>query len=414
MSTYFTLLPKELSLDLSLYFNYRDTILVCKILKCDDIRLWINKIEKELGFSRSFVTQYVYDTTSKIKKTRLTLNEKYLELKSRKSVDFGSEQYAFMNVLINRASRLKDFTLASQLINYFFNIVKIVRGSNEAYDELNYYNYVVQGASSVGNFDLVDEMIIMSDRYSELPEEDVNRQIKVAIVKGLYEGSPTGEPDEDFKEYIFDRYDVKTYDYNMENVISGLARGGHLEVLIKLGIDIATNYDQLKEALKGGHKNVVDHYGLAKFTNEYPEITDYGQLHLLPSIDSITSFEGKQNLLLAYIRGGYLEYIDQYDGPITNITLYTSLISSIALNHLDLLAYIYSVIKDFVKKLIDSVYTITKTMDIYYNCVVEMIQFLYQNELLDKKQLQQLIIEQSEVMKQVNPDTLDYIHSLLS
>ena len=181
------LLPTELLLDLSLYFNYRDTLLACKILKCGDAWLWTNKIEKELGFSRNFVKQYVYDNTAKIKKTRLALNEKYLELKSRKSVDFGSEQYAFMNVLLNRASRIKDFALASSLVNYFLNFAKEVSSSSSElnFTRLAYYIHVIQGASSVNNFDLVDEMILMANQDSENSEE-VNKRIKTAIVKGWF------------------------------------------------------------------------------------------------------------------------------------------------------------------------------------------------------------------------------------
>ena len=35
--TYFAILPSELLLELSLYFNYRDTILACKFLRCEQL-----------------------------------------------------------------------------------------------------------------------------------------------------------------------------------------------------------------------------------------------------------------------------------------------------------------------------------------------------------------------------------------
>ena len=84
--TYLSVLPKELILELFLYFNYRDTISTCQILPnnvCESPSLWSHKINKELGYSTDFIKKYVYDTITQTLKTLLPINEKYLELKAR-------------------------------------------------------------------------------------------------------------------------------------------------------------------------------------------------------------------------------------------------------------------------------------------------------------------------------------------
>src|SRR5581483_9737243 len=122
MTTYFIILPNELLLELSLYFNYRDTVLACDFLKCQSPQFWINKIRHELGYSNEFIREYVFDNEQV--KTLLPLNEKYLELKARKGTDFGTEFYQDVFVLTMYASRLKDFRLADELIHYFLTINK--------------------------------------------------------------------------------------------------------------------------------------------------------------------------------------------------------------------------------------------------------------------------------------------------
>ena len=120
MDTYLSILPSELLLELSLYFNYRDTILACKFLRCKQVDLWLYKIRRELGYSNIFIQKYVYNNG--ILKTLLPINEKYLELKARKSVDFGTEFYHNSRTLIIRSSRLKDFALADELTTYLLQI----------------------------------------------------------------------------------------------------------------------------------------------------------------------------------------------------------------------------------------------------------------------------------------------------
>ena len=76
--TFFSILPVDLLLEQSLYFNYPDTQTYCSLLKsCDSI--WLYKIRKELNFD-----------DFKAADTILPLSLKYLNLKSVTGVDFGS------------------------------------------------------------------------------------------------------------------------------------------------------------------------------------------------------------------------------------------------------------------------------------------------------------------------------------
>src|SRR5581483_6037315 len=175
--TYFSLLPHELLLELSLYFNYLDTILVCEFLKCERIDLWLYKIEKELGYSTEFIREYVYDKTNKTVKTLLPINEKYLELKARKSVDFGTEFYQPQHIQVTRASRLNDFNFANKLTHYFLHISKCM--PKFSYD----LNYGATIARALGNGN-----ILLATELTNNPP--YNFELKPYIVRGIYERYP--------------------------------------------------------------------------------------------------------------------------------------------------------------------------------------------------------------------------------
>lgn len=179
MSSYFGVLPSDLLLDLSLYLNYRDTILACDFLKCTKADLWLHKIRKELNYSNEFIQEYIYDNG--VKKTLLPINEKYLELKARKGVDFGCEFYQFQyaDVLIVRASRLSDFNLATTLVTYFLSIKRDVQE--------RYYADAIQGSTAVGNLELADKLI---RDYGQKTQNFI-----MAIISGIYETYPNGNSD---------------------------------------------------------------------------------------------------------------------------------------------------------------------------------------------------------------------------
>src|SRR5581483_1011819 len=123
---YADILPKDLILQLSLYLNYRDIWQLCNLSSfypniCFESDFWLNKIRNELGYNDDFIKEYVFDKQTNEKKTLLPLNEKYIELKSRNNIDFGSEYYLNSFILGHRASRVRDFDLAKELVLYFEN-----------------------------------------------------------------------------------------------------------------------------------------------------------------------------------------------------------------------------------------------------------------------------------------------------
>lgn len=111
---YFDILPTDLQLNLSLYLNYPSTLQYCLAIKrfCNndpkttESNIWKYKIKNEL--------HEIIDTT-----WQTPLNLKYIELKSRFWVDFGSEYYLTDNEFINRAALLPNIGERHELLDYF-------------------------------------------------------------------------------------------------------------------------------------------------------------------------------------------------------------------------------------------------------------------------------------------------------
>lgn len=178
--SYFGLLPSELLFELFLHFNYRDTILYCQALSIDICQkpfLWLYKIRKELGYSNEFIHEYVYDNG--VMKTLLPINEKYLELKARKGVDFGCEFYKGYPRLIVRSSRLNDFKLADELTHYLLNISKV---SSDTLFQRKVYQIAIRGAIGNNNIVLADKLI---DEYYHQSNYDTY-QPKQPIINNFF------------------------------------------------------------------------------------------------------------------------------------------------------------------------------------------------------------------------------------
>ena len=298
--TYLRILPNELLLNLSLYFNYIETVLACEFLKCEQVDLWLYKIRQELGYSNDFINEYVYDKQNNITKSLLPLNEKYLELKARKGVDFGTEFYQNGRILIMRASRLKDFQLANNLTMYVLNINKININSND-----DYYLDALQGAIAVGNFALVNRIINLI--RTDYP--DFSFTLKPAIIKGIYENGDLS---------LLDTFGVKNSEVENKYIIPGLAAAGNLDQLKKYTI---TRQDELYYAWRGqgimtnavylGRKNIIDYYKLNE-TDVFPaQVIMSGYINLLHDITK-SSHADQNRILVHLLARGYLEEIEKY------------------------------------------------------------------------------------------------------
>src|SRR5581483_6172459 len=166
MATYFQLLPIELKLALSLYLNYRDTLLACEFLKCENAEFWINKIRNELGFTSEFVKEYIYDSTTQTIKTLLPLNEKYLELKARTSLDFGVEFYQSPIPILYHMAQLKDFSFVDEFFAYYSRFINDM-SLQEVSSIENNLKLMIKEAARTGNTQLIDKVALMAYRKIE-------------------------------------------------------------------------------------------------------------------------------------------------------------------------------------------------------------------------------------------------------
>lgn len=269
---YFSLIPNELLLELSLYFNYRDSILYCNIWKCNDIRFWLNKIRKELGYSDEFITEYVYDTRNNTMKTLLPINEKYLELKARKTADFGCEFYKNPDELFVYSSRLKDFSYADELTLYLLQIYKYrFPGFHQLKDG---YLISIRGAIGVGNIQLADKLIQQSNGIRiNLSDADINTELQERIILGIYENGDLE---------LLDYYNIDVKQITNDIVIEGLATGGHLDKLREYGPLV--NADNLYNAAQLGRKNII---------HDFPQLLNYENIikYLLWAFGFITKYK---------------------------------------------------------------------------------------------------------------------------
>lgn len=409
--TYFSIIPSELILELSLYFDYRDTVLYCQLLRCNDIRFWLHKIQKELGYSKSFITEYVYNIDNGIKRTPLPLNEKYLELKSRKSVDFGTEYYKATNVLIQRIGRIKDHKRAIDLTKYFLYIIDITFPDFIKIINTGYFEALTEGAISVKNLELVDFLMAKTKKqYAKGEEHAFLSLLSQPIVSGLYEGSVNGIPDEKFKNYVYEKYLVKPHYYTQKDIISGLARGGHLKALIDLKVDRDSNLAELGQAVEGGHKNITDKYQLMQVPGAYDVAITWGHLHLIPAnLDA----ESLKEVILAYIREGYLEQMMDYTGSLNATKLYSSFIATLLFNHLDVTRTFYEIWGPNTKHVINIMFS-SELIDTVVRCTLDTFKFLVENDLVTTEQLKLVIEKYGTEMQKTNPDALDYIKTVVS
>lgn len=392
--TYLRILPNELLLNLSLYLNYIETILACEFLKCEQVDLWLYKIRQELGYSNDFINEYVYDKQNNITKSLLPINEKYLELKARKGVDFGTEFYQSAKILIMRASRLRDFQLANTLTMYLLTINKI-DSNNE------YYLDALQGTIAVGNFALTNRIInLIRTDYPYLAVD-----LKEAIIKGIYENGDLS---------LLDTFGVKNSEVETKYIIPGLAAAGNLDQLKKYTI---TRDDERYYAWRGqgimtnavylGRKNIIDYYKLNE-TDVFPaQVIMSGYINLLHDITK-SSHADQNRILVHLVARGYLEEIEKYrDLLIPSHTIKNIIRLVLNHNHLDVLDYIYKLHPTEVKAEIDILFS---RYAIWGTVLDITLAYLYRNGLITAKQLEDIPDVVINQMKRYNNiDTVNYI-----
>lgn len=400
---YFKLLPNELILELSLYFNYRDTILLCSILNCKNPHIWITKIHKELGYGYEFITQYVYDNTTQTSKTLLPINEKYLELKARKTADFGTEFYQNMYILIVHISRSNDFKLADELIHYFLTLSRLISRNDLIY----IYMAAVRGALGVKNFELVDKLLEEFNREEPTIFDVTNMSYN--ITAGIYEAYPIGNLD------LLTKYHIYTVYYD---IINGLAAGGHLKALDSYGLQVTPS--SLYAALQLGRKNIIEHYDLINQSLDGIKYTiDGGYIELLPNLDSMNSTQ--RNETACYLVGnGYLEYVNLftkeellYTNPFLPIRDKIGIWGCINYNHLDMLNYLYQLFPAEVTHEIEIIFNTYPMNEKLYNTAELTFKYLYDHKIIAEQHFRKIPQNTLEIMKNYNNSAWQYVMSLM-
>lgn len=383
--TYFQLLPNELLLTLSLYFNYRDTVLACSVLKCDNVQLWLNKIRQELGYSNEFISEYVYDVQNNIKKTILPINEKYLELKARKSVDFGTEFYN-KQIAIEVCSRLADFQLADELTHYFLKIGKII------HSEISWsYMAAMQGAFAAGNFKLFEKLDKNMPSGFRMRFE-IHRD--AIIVAAVYERYPNGNKE------LLNKFKVDTRPNYTSPIITGLAIGGHLEQLKKYDVDPRN----LGNFLIYRHQNIIDYYDLL-----YKNIAGISYAVMIGNIDAFANRKITSYIVERLIENGYLEHIQKHKSLISKDTINLSIRSCFFNNHIDVVDYLFKNFPNELKEVITAI-----DSDALFNLTDIGLDYLYKNGLVTKEKLKGLVFSPATAYKMLayNAEALDYINRL--
>ena len=323
--TYFAILPNELVMELSLYLNYRDLCLFCVGLNlniCGNPALWLNKIRKELGYDSEFIKEYVYDAEANQMKTLMPLNEKYLELKSRRGADFGCERFTDGEILVERASAMNDFKVASDLTHYLLNVLGRYYNDDPVPTILD---QAIMGSISAGNTELADEMII---KFKNELIKELKAPLRNDLITGIYAANPAIRAKllKHFKisiDPLIDKIDI----------VKGLTKADNLDelkVILPLSdykVDANIFFVLLFTAYKYGHKDIIDYYSLPPYLlgaieNGHIELIKY------PMVPDV------QRRLVEY---GYLEIVKEFnpkDIPFDSTEL------AIYFNHIDMLNYL--------------------------------------------------------------------------
>lgn len=381
---YILSLPHDLKLELSLYLHHRDTLNYCNIVGLNE-SIWLHKIRKELNYSNDFIVNFVDNSL-------LPVNEKYLELKARKSVDFGCEFYQDYNILMLRSSRLLDFESADQLTHYLLNVVKFT--SEEEYKKN--CRIAVRGALAVKNFQLVENIFCI---YYRDKQRTINEDFSHAIVSGIYENFPNGNIE------LLRKYNIDESKITEIAVIEGLSGGGHLEQLKSMPIII----EDLYYATLLKRTNIIQHYELIeKDIYSIKPLIMSGNLELLPNVNKVNQQMAEKIIenLLIY---GYTEELVNKEHFIT-AEIITKVISQlIIINHIDVLAYLYQRFPDITTRELKKKFDTEQGFLDMYDVTKITWTYLYDNKLITIKQLQtipELILGK---MSRTNSDAANYL-----
>lgn len=396
MSTYFSVLPRELLLELSLYFNYRDSILHCGIIgqQCD-VKFWVYKIKYELGYNDEFIREYVYDGIDQTVKTLMPINEKYLELKARRGVDFGTEFYNNMINLIILSSRLKDTNYAIELTMY---LLKIAELRHPELDSIrNIYQVAIRGIVSMGRIDFADQLIdqfynVVNKSSTQTHEPNLAYDFNNYIVMGIYEN---GDLD------LLNHYGINRQNIDTDYIIKGLSISGSVEKLRPY--ESSLNSNNLFGASQLNGKNIIQTYKWLLYDPDFLKwMIKFGNIELLPAVREVPE-DIREDILIQFISSGYLEELVKYQDLLTPKIVKEGTSDCLLHNHIDTLNFIYKKFPNIKK----SIYFEFK---IKFS-TISLCEYLLNSNIITIDQIQSINIDVSTLarMNKFNNDTLQYL-----
>ena len=410
METYFNILPNDLKYNLSLYLNYRDTIVSCALLNCQTVGFWLNKIRNELGYDNDFIKEYVYDLSTHTQKTLLPLNEKYLELKARKGVDFGTEFYNTTTPLLYRTSQLRDFALANELLDYLLKFIDDFHLESQVGDDV--LKQLIKGAASSDNVVLINQLIALSDRRRNpyklrMPKTFIKEFALVSLITGAYEGNSKGN------QVLLDRYNIIPTTYPSLYMISGLVSGNHLRELINRNVSKIDSPGAIAFAYIDNAKDVINYYKLPLSPEFIDRVITYGQIQFLPPLEMLSTMDQQsvESVIESLLEYGYLELIKTYNTLMSYQNVISALVGIMIHNHLDILNYVYSLYSSEIKRGLNGFF-VNNINSVIPRCILETIKFLYNNGLLTRQHINLITDSSKTVIRQYNPEVLEFLQNV--
>lgn len=388
------LLPADLIIELSLYLNHKQTLQLIKIFPQLVTRCWLNKIEKELGFSTDFINKYIYANGQKI--TLLSLDEKYLELKGRKSIDFGVEKYIIAEVFIHRASREQNPECAREYLKYIFDQLATV----------HLYSVAIEGLMSMitRGKNMFSYVALLKSIIQKWPSTE---SIDPHLVRGSYEGSCDHERNKLLLTCLMSvPLDLTGNITQIYYMLQGMANGGHVQELTKSSSNSYSYFHIVRDAIEK-HKRLE----ILNYAKSVSNIDDMLYRLMIPNFFYYNNYEILKNFTLqdyqkkymtnSSLECGYLELVDQLENPIDNQLVLRTIMQ---FNHLDALNYVQ--LKYGIKSTLLDHYNIT---NVIYHQTVDMFNFLCQYELFDLDLLKHIDILK---LRQLNPQLYEHLSAL--
>jgi hypothetical protein len=225
---------------------------------CNSNEFWDYKIDNEVGLSKD---QYL--------PTLIPRKWKYVELKSIRSIEYGSEYFISIHVCLERSSRLTDRQLAEELTEHFYEII-------EYRNDRNYYIYdIIEGATARNDFAMVNKY---KSRIVEI-EFDEQRVVDNKMASGYAEVGNMEKVEEIFNTKfacMHESYQIEFYD----NVLRGLAKNGNINLfkqyekyIVMYGI---APRDIIVAAVKYDNWNIVN-YILEKYIDDNSGLSHYSR-----------------------------------------------------------------------------------------------------------------------------------------